>query len=247
MGEPLLNRDLPELIEYSKKSDIASNIVLITNGVELDLQRFKALYSSGLNEIRVSYDIFSPAIYKDIKGGDYSVKVRNNIENCLNYINNNLCNIIFTIEAKNWLSENRFLQNETKNVINHFHELVKSTKGARIRIANEFDWNGQAGHSENGFVRNIPCEQPFYMLLVHSDGQVSPCCLDTTQELSLGNIKDHTNLKEILLGNKLAAIRKGLLTGEYSGIHSCKSCSMYSSTDKVIMSRSAELLETLGL
>ena len=79
-GEPLLNWELPAMIKYAKQADIAERIVVITNGVLLTTDLARRLDEAELDEIRVSYDIFTSEIYELDKGADFSETVRGNLE-----------------------------------------------------------------------------------------------------------------------------------------------------------------------
>ena len=67
-GEPLLRRDLPELIARLARIDGVEDLALTTNGVLLP--RFaKALRDAGLHRITLSLDSLDPHIYKRMAGG----------------------------------------------------------------------------------------------------------------------------------------------------------------------------------
>jgi MoaA/NifB/PqqE/SkfB family radical SAM enzyme len=245
MGEPLLNSEICEIIAYAKASGIFNSIVLITNGVLLSSNLLGTLSKAGLDEIRVSYDIFTPEKYLQLKGKDYSILVRSNIEECLDILRTGNDSIKFTIECKRWLDENNDLSNETDYILEYFHDLVAAVTNARFRIAHEFDWNGQAGCTESHFRRTTPCEQPFYMLAVHWNGHVSPCCIDTKQAIAVGNIFEVAHLNDIISGWKLRAVRVKLLTQDYTELELCRTCNVRSAVDDLLLKRSNEILGIL--
>lgn len=245
MGEPLLHPHIDKVIAYARGSKIFRNIVLITNGVLLTPAVLNKLIQAGLDEIRVSYDVFTPESYTELKGKDHSHAVRKNIEECLEFLKKSNCSTVFTIECKRWLDENCHLSHETDQIIDHFKDLIVAVPNARFRIADEFDWNSQAGHTENSFRRTTPCEQPFYLLLIHQDGVISPCCLDSNQEISVGNIFEANTLREVLIGESLYNVRKKLLTLDFSDRDLCGACSMWSAVDNLLLQRNAEVLRIL--
>ena len=67
-GEPLLNRDLPEMIRFAK-SEGCSFSVLSTNAMLLTGDRCRALAESGLDEIYVCVDGFTQKTYEQYRVG----------------------------------------------------------------------------------------------------------------------------------------------------------------------------------
>jgi len=245
MGEPLLNPEIGEIVAYAKAAGIFRSIVLITNGVLLSSNLLALLSAAGLDEIRISYDIFTPEKYFKLKGKDFSTTVRNNIEECLAYLRDANDPVRFTIECKSWMEGNGELAAETDAILQHFFTSVAAVPTARFRLAQEFDWNGQAGHTENHFRRDTPCEQPFYMLLVHCNGQASPCCIDTHQAIALGNVHEISHLGDIVSGPRLRVMRTKLLQQDYTDLELCRTCNVRSAVDPLLQERSGELLGLL--
>jgi radical SAM protein with 4Fe4S-binding SPASM domain len=66
IGEPLLNRDLPEMIRYLKLRDVY--VVFNTNATLLTYRRQVKLIESGLDELRVSLDGSTPETYLRVRG-----------------------------------------------------------------------------------------------------------------------------------------------------------------------------------
>jgi MoaA/NifB/PqqE/SkfB family radical SAM enzyme len=68
IGEPLLNPELPRFIAYLKGG--GAQVLFNTNGVLLDERRGDALAEAGLDELRVSLDAVTPALYRKLRGID---------------------------------------------------------------------------------------------------------------------------------------------------------------------------------
>ncbi|MCQ2536830.1 MAG: radical SAM protein [Lachnospiraceae bacterium] len=54
IGEPLLNKNLPEMIKYLKESDVSENIIVLTNASRLTHELSEQLVEAGLQELRIS-------------------------------------------------------------------------------------------------------------------------------------------------------------------------------------------------
>jgi len=76
LGEPLLNRRLPEFVERLKRRDISSCI--ITNGALLSDERVVALLDAGLDQVQLSLHALDPKLASELVPG---VRVEAVIEN----------------------------------------------------------------------------------------------------------------------------------------------------------------------
>jgi MoaA/NifB/PqqE/SkfB family radical SAM enzyme len=68
IGEPLLNPQLPRFIAHLKER--GAHVLFNTNAVLLDERRGDALREAGLDELRVSLDAATPALYHRLRGID---------------------------------------------------------------------------------------------------------------------------------------------------------------------------------
>lgn len=73
IGEPLLNRALPEMIRYLKARDV--EVLFNSNGTLLTPAWQEALVGSGLDQFRCSIDGAQPATYARIRGADLLHKI----------------------------------------------------------------------------------------------------------------------------------------------------------------------------
>jgi cyclic pyranopterin phosphate synthase len=71
-GEPLLRRDLPELIRLLTEAAPGADLALTTNGSLLS-SLAAPLYSSGLRRITVSLDALDDAVFRQMNDADYPV------------------------------------------------------------------------------------------------------------------------------------------------------------------------------
>jgi MoaA/NifB/PqqE/SkfB family radical SAM enzyme len=68
IGEPLLNPNLPRFVAHLKQR--GAHVLFNSNAVLLDERRGDALREAGLDELRVSLDAASPALYHRLRGID---------------------------------------------------------------------------------------------------------------------------------------------------------------------------------
>ncbi|MGA2490062.1 MAG: radical SAM protein [Anaerolineales bacterium] len=81
IGEPLLNRDLPEIIRYLKGRKV--EVIINSNGTLLSSQWQTQLVESGLDQYRCSIDGATDETYARIRGASLLPKVRKGLQGLL--------------------------------------------------------------------------------------------------------------------------------------------------------------------
>ena len=77
IGEPLLNPNLPRFVAHLKER--GAYVLFNTNAVLLDERRGDALCEAGLDELRVSLDAATPALYHQLRGIDKFEQIVGNL------------------------------------------------------------------------------------------------------------------------------------------------------------------------
>src|ERR1700674_5832300 len=77
LGEPLLNKDLPRMIQYLKAR--GTYVLFNSNGILLNAKRGQALIDAGLDEYRLSMDGATRDTYAHVRGVDAFNKIWHNI------------------------------------------------------------------------------------------------------------------------------------------------------------------------
>ena len=249
-GEPLLHPHIVEMVDFARAADIAEQIVLITNGVLVKTSLFRDLVEAGMTGLRVSLDAITPDRYREIKGADFGKRVVANIDACLDLIRRGEISpsVSFTIECmRSNVEESRF-NDEKAKIVDYYAEKVKNLPHVAIRLREQFSWIELIDRSTGGglYGRRVPCEQPFYMLLVHSDGDISMCCADSAKELVIGNIRQIHHMKDVVTSRALSVRRKGLLEQNYSLIPGCAFCDVRSVVDPLLLRERDSLLPLLS-
>jgi len=214
LGEPLLRKDLPELLSYAKHKGIL-DVRIHTNGLLLNEGISKKLLDAGLTFIQISLDANSKEIYEKIRiGGDFQAVVTN----CLNFIK---------LKKERKLSypviKVSFVKMESnKNEMKRFVEFWKN-KVNYISIQEYIDFKSFSQENKNIVNNSFVCPQLFQRLVIQWDGTVVPCCSDVNNKLKLGNAWDN-NLKDIWNSGRLKAIRELHLSHNYHKISVCRAC-----------------------
>lgn len=77
IGEPLLNPELPRMVAHLKER--GAQVLFNSNGLLLDQRRGDALVAAGLDELRISLDAVSPALYARLRGIDKLPEILANV------------------------------------------------------------------------------------------------------------------------------------------------------------------------
>ncbi len=82
-GEPLLRKELPEMIAYAKTAGVPD--IAITTNATLLKRRLADLLHAGLNRVNISLDAVDEAVFRSATGGGSSKPVWTGIEALLEY------------------------------------------------------------------------------------------------------------------------------------------------------------------
>ncbi len=198
-GEPLINRDLPEMIAYAKSKDVTDRIEIITNGSLLNHEISERLVNSGLDTVRISLQGVTSKKYKDICGKDidfdkfveeikylYSIK-----KQCEIFVKVMDISLDEGEEEKFYeifkdISDRMYVE-KCKPV----YDGVESTKEIDITV------DRYGNENEHRYV----CPLPFYMLGILPDGTISPCETIYVPDI-IGNVWTD-NINEVWTGQKM--------------------------------------------
>ncbi len=227
LGEPLLNKKVPDYVRLLKESKVARETAITTNGSLLAEDISRRLVEAGLDRLSVSLNgiddvsfqknvgthVDFEQVYKQIQ---YFYKIRG------------ACHLHVKINGESFDEAQRaqfvsLFEDWTDSInIDHIVDVWPGLEitggGGQMYDSEVFDWKASADG------RRIVCPQMFYELLIHCDGSVSPCCVDYGYQMeNLGNVYE-SNIQEIWNGSRLKGLRVQELRGENSGYTFCREC-----------------------
>ncbi len=233
-GEPLLNKNIFEMISYAKQKKIIVN--LSTNSSFLTKEIVTRLINSGLDELIVSLDGACEETYQKYrKGGDFK-KVVDSIR--------------FLADEKKRLNKKTPSVKLQFIIMKHNeHEIEKMKSLAKIMGIDELSFK-TAGimdyFSTEDIKKYLPCKKEYSRytinngrviskkrvnnwcdslweeIIVNWDGSVVPCCFDMNNLFVLGNAFSD-KIKDIWNNKKYISFRKTVLKNKKS-ISLCKDC-----------------------
>jgi len=211
-SEPLIHRDLWDLIEFSHSKGIIDTRV-ITNG--LLLNRWKnEIFDSGLVNLYISIDAFTDATYEKIRGKGFNKVISNTLEIIAE---RKLRNSALPIIRVSWV-DMEVNQHEKEDFISYWSGLAD-----HVDIQNWSDFTDVPVQVDLLVPKAFECRSPWQRLSILANGDVLPCCDFNGRNLVLGNIKSHS-LEDIWRGEALEAVREDLLADRSPICSACQRC-----------------------
>jgi cyclic pyranopterin phosphate synthase len=188
-GEPLLNKNLPEMIRIAKETGKFERIEIISNGALLTPQLSDQLIESGLDSLRISLQGLSSYKYKEICGA--TIDFPKFIEN-LRYFykkttTTNLFVKVLDVALEDGEDEEFYKLFSDCTDRMFIEKLQPAYSGVELTDGLEV--------SQDRYGRDVPkrnmCPLAFFMLGVYPNGDIQPC--DTLyRPIILGNVHSST-------------------------------------------------------
>ncbi len=247
IGEPLINKKLPDMIRMTKEYDVSEKIVITTNGSLLKPKIADALVDAGLDEIIISIEALNSKKYYDIsKAKIIFQELLDNIEYL--YKNRGQCKVFVKIVSMAF---------EEKNDEKLFHELFDEISDMAYveEIIPQFkpvDYDSMDLNYEQTIYgkKVLPievCSMIFYAMQIAANGNVCPCCVDYNETEIFGNANTDS-LYNIWNSIQFNRFRKIHLNNKRNEITLCQNCEylVYNIRDEDILDGSEkEILDRI--
>jgi len=223
LGEPTLHKHLPEMVAYARDSRRTESIELLTNGSLLSESLSKELVDAGLSKIRISIEGTSSQNYKETtQNYDKFDQIINNISHL--YKIRQQCKIYVKIVNSALKSEQdkRLFFTQFQN-ISDFIAVERLFPSSPLIDYGNIEMN----ETQNGtpIVETRICPQPFFLMQLHPDGRIEPCCAMENPPF-VGQISNQS-LASIWNGKELQKFRNLQLNGGGDAHPSCAQCKLY--------------------
>jgi radical SAM protein with 4Fe4S-binding SPASM domain len=224
MGEPLLHKNISEMIEYAVANNVAEKVELLTNGSLLKPAMSDSLIAAGLSRLVVSLQGISKEKYKSISKVDidFDELVAN-----IQYFYNKRAKTHLYIKIVDYAlggtdDQNRFFETfgdicDTIAVENavpimpgvDYSKVLKTADGKKTQFGLP--------------VGSIQvCPQPFFTMQINPDGKVVPCYQISYPGI-MGDV-NHQSVREIWNGEGYRSFRLKMLEGRAKASHVCAQC-----------------------
>ncbi|HEU0264706.1 MAG TPA: methyltransferase domain-containing protein, partial [Geobacterales bacterium] len=224
-GEPLLNRHLPEFIRLAKSHDIY--VDLNTNlSLELSDEQLRDFLLSGVDNVVVSIDGFSPHTYETYrKGGSFEL-AKGNLTR--------LAQLRDTLGLKTEITWKFLLFSFNEHEVELAREYCQgigvtfAAKDAIIDLAKHAEWlprhrSDESSRPHPGWPiaryyepaikaagKENSCAWHYYYSAINADGTVSPCCAVDKVADDFGPLSDHHTFRELWNSERFRSARAAL-------------------------------------
>lgn len=225
LGEPLMNKKLPEMIKMLRNAGFEGRIDVISNGSLLTPEMSDALIEAGISRIQISVQGLTTEKYKEICKVPVDIEeLKNNIK----YFYEHKKNATIYVKIIDSILEGK---KDEEKFFEMFSDICDTIFIEHLVIMEQQmgDHGRQIDTTRNlmGEVveKRFVCGVMFYFLQVNIDGETFPCSTPgLPNSFSMGCAKEKT-LPEIWNDKKRnGLIRKNLKDG-YASIPACKLCS----------------------
>lgn len=236
MGEPFVNRALPDFIRAATDARIAERTCVTSNATLLDTRTIDRVLDSGLDYLRIS--IYGATEETAARRTGSAIKLSRIIANLQNFRARRQERGAGPTLYIKMIDTGDTAENQV--FLDRFGPI-----GDEAAIEPAMNWNdpeegnlAQRDHEEmlaNPYFshRKRACALPFYTLVVHSDLRVSVCCVDWAKQAVVGDLRQET-LSEVWRGARLKEFRLAHLRGERHTLAACATCTyLYTTPDNV--------------
>jgi len=201
-GEPLLNKQLPEFIQYAHDAKIYTSTS--TNGQFLNKKNAKDIVTSGLDKLIVSVDGATQDTYESYRVGGKLQKTLDGIKELVFWKNE--------LKSVTPLLEIQFIVLKTnEHQLSDMKKLAKSLQADRLtfktaqlydfekgnKLLTTIDKYARYKKTSDGKYRlkgdqSNRCWRLWSGAVINARGEVLPCCFDKASEFSFGNINENS-------------------------------------------------------
>lgn len=208
-GEPLLHKDIAEMVSYAKKKGVL-DIYFNTNGMLLDERMAEKLIDAGLNRISLSVEGTDPVIYEQMRVNAKFDVLRKNIES------------LIEIRKKRNVEYPK-VRIQSVNYPGFDIENYKAFWSSLCDEVAMLDFT-DISKREKGLVSKWACPQLWQRMTIEWDGTVFPCNNDDLRLLSPGNVKNKS-IYECWHDEKVEEVRDFHRMGQSHKVKACNGCS----------------------
>ena len=217
-GEPLCNRNLPQMVKYIKDAGFTGSIEIHTNGILLDDMYIKELCESKIDRIVVSIQGLSSHKYEDVCGKSVDFNYLTEMLGLLYKTKSNTQLCIKVVDVAVRGEEEKFYEIFSPIADRVFIEKVVPLWTGIEEEKIEYMGNK---YGDNFSVQHC-CPLVFYTIDILPDGTIYPCS-HIAPPFKLGNVHT-TTIKKAWEGQlKNSFLEKMLENGRFE-IEKCKKC-----------------------
>lgn len=233
-GEPLLNKNIVEMVRILKDKKVCREIRITTNGLILTEQLSSELVAAGIDMLRFSIEALTAEAYKQI------CKIDMNYDELVNQIeylyqitrgtNTKVSVKILNVALKDDQDANRFY--DIFEPVSDYTYIQDTTQAWAEFDAYVPEGNYEAGNIGDMMDKDKICSFPLTTMTIHSNGAVCVCPQDWKFATKYGMVQD-ASLCSLWNSLRLRGIQRAHLEGKRYKMPYCKDCNVCVSNDDV--------------
>ena len=225
-GEPFINKQLVEMIKYTKSRIPSVPVNVSTNGSLLNAERAREIIDSGLDKINIDIDGATKETFEGVRIGlDYD-QVASNARHLMSLKRE-------SGSRKPEITVTIINMDETASEIEDFKTQWRHAAD-NVVVQSYTTWTGSVEDRNTGEMENastvggftFPCKHPFEEFVIAHDGKVSICCLDFDFKVVVGDVSKES-IRDIWNGQALNDVRQKMIDGRYQDLDICSQCNNY--------------------
>ena len=224
MGEPLLHKNIAEMVAIAVSRKVAQRVELLTNGSLLTRKMSDALIDAGLSRMVISLQGISREKYRRISKVDIDFdQFVKNIE----YFYTNKKNTHVYIKIVDYALDETDTQDKFYAIFGDICDSIAVENAVPIMPGVDYD-KVLSNRDKNATQFGLPlsdiqvCPQAFFTMQVNPDGKVVPCYQITYPGI-MGDL-NHQTMQEIWNGEAYRAFRRAMLDGRRQVNDICAQC-----------------------
>ena len=226
MGEPLLHKQIADMVRYAVSKDVANTVEILTNASLLTPKMSGSLISAGLSRLVVSIQGTTKEKYRDVCGAN--IDFEKFIEN-LRYFFNNKGSAQVHIKIIDYALDSKDDEKKFYKLFGDICDTIGIEHAGPIFPGVDYD-NVLKDKDISVTQFGLPvsevkiCPQPFFTLQINPDGKVVPC-YSVTYPIILGDCNDQS-VCEIWNGKQYQHFRHKMLDGVKNVYEVCAKCNI---------------------
>lgn len=211
-GESTLHQNFTEILKRVKTDYFFYDVIVNTNGNVPDDALEGLRYTT---KVVISLDAFGKDLYASLrKKGDIRTVI-----NTINYLIDSGHNNIWVRRIKTKANENE-----------DYFAIAKNIFGDKVKVSEHYCFDRNLAESyqvkEHSKTRRY-CAYPSQRLVISTEGNIYPCCVDYFETMPLGNILDD-DLQSIWRSYQLTKLRVALKYNNIGNMtEQCKNCTSF--------------------
>ncbi|MCQ2505782.1 MAG: radical SAM protein [Lachnospiraceae bacterium] len=233
-GEPLMNKNIAEMVRILKRKKVCREVRITTNGLLLNRKLSDALVEAGVDMVRFSIEALNSDDYKNVCNIDMNYQALvDNISYLYNISRGTKTKVsvkILNVALRNNADANMFY--DMYEAISDYTYIQDTTQAWAEFDAYVPEGNYEAGNIGDMMDKDKICSFPLTTMTVHSNGAICVCPQDWKFATQYGNVEE-ISLKDAWNSKKLFGICKAHLSGNRWKMPYCKDCNVCVSNDDV--------------